>query len=103
MPSITAIEKSARRFARKIQEAGFTVDVDVFKCGPGGEQHYGPSYTELEVSREEDAEGEGFVYETLRFYAGDYAVGGGSEFSAATWGEMKTEALEYLDRCGVEV
>ena len=53
--SISALERMASTFAKKLVELGYTVDVDKFESGAGGRHgHTKPSYVELTIRRASD-------------------------------------------------
>lgn len=53
--SISALERMANTFAKKLVELGYDITVDKFESGPGGRYgHTKPSYIELTISRASD-------------------------------------------------
>jgi len=99
--AIGKLEQAAERFAAKIRAMAYDVQVDTFRCGPKGAEYYGPSNVEITIERDEDDQGDGFVYETIKFLADAYGGIGPGEFGGETWTEMKVAAIDYLRRCGI--
>lgn len=97
--SITALERGVRTWAKQLEKLGLTVEIDVFRTGPGGGVHYGPSTVELTLEKgytDEHGEAEEFYF-TAKFVAGGYgelgdrAIGGNDG-----WRAMKAEANRRL-------
>lgn len=88
--SIGSLEKSVRVLARQLASAGLKVEVDVFRTGRGGDQHFGPSYVDMDVSG-----GEASAH--VRFVAGGYAVSGRDRFGGGdAWSVMKSKSLALI-------
>ena len=98
---VTALARSVRVWAKKLEKQGFTTEVDVFKTGPGGNVHYGPSTVELTLEKEyedEDGDPEEF-YSTIKFVAGGYGGVGDRDIGGSDgWRAMKKEAEKRLSR-----
>lgn len=98
---IGALERGARGLAKDLEALGFETRIDVFRTGPGGAAHYGPSTVELEVSGTfvDERGDEHDLWTTVTFVAGGYGslderhIGG-----AAGWRAMKKEALARIER-----
>jgi len=98
---ITALANGVRTWAKKLEAQGFEIEIDVFKTGPGGDEHYGPSTVELTLEKEyiDGSTGEPCdFFSTVTFIAGGY--GGLDERQAIGgtdgWRAMKAEALTRL-------
>ena len=86
--SITDLEKSVERYAVKLRERGYDVEVDTFRTGPGGTDHYGPSNVRLNICGAEP-----FFWVHLEFLAYGYWAGGRDSIGGnLTWREMKNVA-----------
>ncbi len=111
MASITALEKSANIFAKwlRAKAEGLTVEVDVFRTGPGGNEHYGPSTVTMDVELTRtilDADGneeEDWCFDSMVFIADEYTGSGPGEYEGRNWGPMKQEALKALRQTGFPV
>ena len=98
--SVGAVERGVRTLAQKLGKLGLETDVEVFRTGPGGTQHYGPSYVELTVRgkvRDEDGT-EDEASSWVKFYAGGYAVGSRRQDISGVegWKPMAARGLEVL-------
>lgn len=99
--SIGALEKGVRNMARKLEQKGFTIAIDVFRTGRGGHEHYGPSYVELEITgshTDEDGDEEE-LGAIVKFIAGGYATMDRDDiFGTSGWRDMAKRGLEHLKR-----
>jgi len=84
--AIGTLEKRVKTLAKKLEKEGFTVELDVFRTGPGGDVHYGVSYVELDIEKEDQ-------YMTLKFIANGYGPCGSREYGGTTWTNLKAGAL----------
>jgi hypothetical protein len=89
--SITQLASSVHTFARQLEKDGYKCKVHVQKMGRGSSE-IGPSYVELEVSRNSED------YPcTCEFVAGGYYAGGNGRFGDGnSWKKMKADAMEYI-------
>lgn len=113
MVAIGRLEKNVRRWVERDYPQrpcggsdGWDVDVEVFRTGPGGDQHYGPSHVEVTVTRYVYRENEdGLLYEdfdasaTVKFLANDFGsiddpqgLGG----VGVNWSRMKVAAMAHM-------
>ena len=97
--NITALERGVRTWVAALAKVGFTVEVEVFKTGPGGNSLYGPSTITLTIEKkytDEYGNAQDFV-DFVTFVAGGYGsledrnIGG-----REGWRAMKREALRRL-------
>jgi hypothetical protein len=98
---ITALSNGVRSWAKKLEAQGFEIEIDVFKTGQGGDEHYGPSTVELTLEKEYTDGSTGELCDflsTVTFVAGGYgglderhAIGGRSG-----WRAMKAEGEKRL-------
>jgi hypothetical protein len=99
--SIGALERGVRTLAKKLEKMGLKTEIEVFKTGRGGTQHYGASYVELQVTgkyRTEDGE-EDEAWTWVKFLAGGYYTGGKSRQQISGtegWKPMAAQGLEFL-------
>jgi len=91
MITISSLERSARRLAKDLEDSDLKVEVEVFKTGRGGDQHFGPSFVELCVRAPSGNSA------WVRFMAGGYAVSGAGRFGGEdSWSTMKRKALASI-------
>lgn len=91
MITISSLERSARRLAKDLEDSDLKVEVEVFKTGHGGDQHYGPSFVELCVRAPS------FNSACVRFVANGYAASGAGRFGGEdSWSTMKRKALASI-------
>jgi len=98
---VTALAKSVRTWAKQLEKMGFSTDIDVFKTGPGGAMHYGPSTVEITIEKEyKDAYGDDAdFYESITFAAGGYGGIDDSNIGGTSgWRAMKQEAERRLSK-----
>lgn len=102
--SIGALERSVRTLAKKLERLGLRTEVDVFRTGRGGQQHYGASYVELTVKgdyTDEDGRAEE-AWTDVTFVAGGYDTacsGGSCEIGGQIgWREMSRKGLDHIMR-----
>jgi hypothetical protein len=97
--SIKALEKSVRTLAKSLEALGLTTEIEVFRTGPGGTQHYGPSYVELTVIGNflDDDGGQDEAVEYVKFFAGGYAMSGKNEIGGNSgWKSMAARGLDLI-------
>jgi len=101
--SIGALERGVRTLAKKLKLIGLSSEIDVFKTGRGGAQHYGPSYVTLMVTGIAPSKHvSGDTHEVnvhLKFYAGGYDDAGNRRgtFGGGTgWTFMSNQAQTYI-------
>lgn len=103
--SIGALERGVRTLAKKLEQIGLTSEIDVFKTGPGGAQHYGPSYVTLAVvgtvpsTYGEPGDTDDATVD-LKFFAGGYGDGSdgrrGQFGGSGGWSYMSEQAQDYI-------
>lgn len=94
--SIGALEKSTRKLASKIESLGLKCEVDVFRTGRGGNEHYGPSYVRLQVIGEiPNSNGEEASSE-VKFIADGYGGVLPYEFGGSSWKSLSARGLSRI-------
>jgi|SRR5271166_802741 len=99
--SIGALERGVRTLAKKLEAMGLQTEIHVFKTGPGGAQHYGPSHVELTAKGTYiDTDGhEEEAWATVKFIAGGYGNlhGQRGEIGGTEgWRAMREQGFTYI-------
>lgn len=81
--SITGLTKAAETLKAKLEGAGLEVVLDVFKTGPGGTTHFGPSYVVIEVFDDDD------LIASTKVHCGGFG-------EVVAWTTIKKEILEKV-------